>query len=254
MNTRHRLRGFTLIELLVVIGIIAILLSILLPALSRMRESAVKVQCASQLHQWGVALSGYAAFNRGYFPPNLYAGGGYHVSWISIEVREMLKNYLQELKATDVHGDITNPHMAYCPSQQWHPYVREAYNGGTFGATDLIGYFYLPHRDVWNIDYKPGTFTDGEEWVFKKKFGGKFKNAPIAMDMKQSYTNTWTGGLVGPGAGTPYSSHINRRTLQPTGGNYLFEDGSVEWYHNKEIDLGSVMPGSWEFWYRIPLR
>src|SRR5688572_26248294 len=64
-------RGFTLVELLVVVGIIALLISILMPALSRAREQAVRVLCASNLRQWGIGLAGYAAGHKNYFPDNL---------------------------------------------------------------------------------------------------------------------------------------------------------------------------------------
>jgi prepilin-type N-terminal cleavage/methylation domain-containing protein/prepilin-type processing-associated H-X9-DG protein len=63
-----RSQGFTLIELLVVIGIIGVLVAILLPALSRAREQAITLKCASNLRQVGTALFNYAAVNKGQLP------------------------------------------------------------------------------------------------------------------------------------------------------------------------------------------
>jgi prepilin-type processing-associated H-X9-DG protein len=64
----RKLSAFSLVELLVVIGIIAVLISMLMPALTRARQQALEVQCASQLRQVGNGLMGYASNNRGYYP------------------------------------------------------------------------------------------------------------------------------------------------------------------------------------------
>ena len=81
MNKREA--GFTLIELLVVISVIALLLSILMPSLGRVKEQAQAVVCRSNLKQWGLVFSLYASDNNSSFPQNIAGDGmtNYDAYW-----------------------------------------------------------------------------------------------------------------------------------------------------------------------------
>src|SRR5688572_30083970 len=164
------------------------------------------------------------------------------------------------------HAAVSNlAHTSYCPTQDWHRVFAETAANPVGYETELVGYFYMPHRstdDQGDVVYNPPGNPDGKGWVEKKKFGGKFKYAPIMSDMIQGFPG---GTYQWGGSGAPFPSHLDRNakwtTMNPAtgrpmppvyGANYLFEDGSVTWYHRDAMGVGATV-GSWECFYRIPL-
>ena len=79
--------GFSLLELLVVIGILAILLAMLLPTLSRAREAALRVDCMNNLRQLLTAEMGYVSENQGHltypnWAVNLESTNYWEIGWL----------------------------------------------------------------------------------------------------------------------------------------------------------------------------
>ena len=84
--------GFTLIELLVVIAIIALLMSILIPSLSRVKKKASDIICQSNLRQWGTIFSMYFNDNSGVYGEHIAGAGSdptVGIGWI----KDMLPYY-----------------------------------------------------------------------------------------------------------------------------------------------------------------
>jgi prepilin-type N-terminal cleavage/methylation domain-containing protein/prepilin-type processing-associated H-X9-DG protein len=132
-------RAFTLVELLVVIGIIALLISILLPALQKAREGARRAQCLSNLHQIGLGFQMYANANNGQVPLGCYAGV-YQGTWLSWEYFGPGQDHIYNLGFLYATGVCPNPKVFYCPSDTISNYgaAHEVYEPQAWTATPPI--------------------------------------------------------------------------------------------------------------------
>jgi len=114
---RRTSRGFTLVELLVVLGIIALLISILLQALTKARKAANVVKCASNLKQLAMATMLYANDYKGAMPPNVDIGGWGSsqptVAWQWYD-SDRIGRYLPVAATISTDGTIITP-VFVCP-------------------------------------------------------------------------------------------------------------------------------------------
>lgn len=110
-------RGFTLVELLVVVGVVALLLSVLLPTLSRSREAAGRTACLSNLRQLYQILAMYAGENRQFVPVGYREGVPEGIKQFNSMVysgtsrRAVLWGVMWEA------GWFASPSVLFCPSE-----------------------------------------------------------------------------------------------------------------------------------------
>src|ERR1051325_1816627 len=108
IKDRRGRQGFTLIELLVVIAIIALLASMLLPALSKAKGKAQQVYCLNNMKQLSTGTHLYTGDNAEWFPPIQASMGSFETSW-----RSYIFRYVGE-----------NPNVYDCPVEKWEVYAK----------------------------------------------------------------------------------------------------------------------------------
>jgi prepilin-type N-terminal cleavage/methylation domain-containing protein/prepilin-type processing-associated H-X9-DG protein len=151
-NRRTRTsHAFTLVELLVVIGIIALLISILLPSLSRAREEGNRIKCLSNMRQLAQAFIMYANSHQKDTLPRPAGGGATTEDWIYWETTRDIN---ESRIAPFISGSKFNVEVLRCPSDNWAE------------RTNDYKYSYCVN---FNICKLPGTPANAAEALFRGK-------------------------------------------------------------------------------------
>ncbi|MCW3060691.1 MAG: hypothetical protein JWQ02_2512 [Capsulimonas sp.] len=247
-------RGFTLVELLVVIGIIALLISILLPALNKAKEASRVAACLSNLRQLGAVHATYIADNKGYIvpcdigdwitPPHPTNGFYTLESWCTILVTNKYLPYPQAVSS----APPSESNALFCPSalQEFKAFISidsglpntRTHAEGAKGVLHESKYF-EPGRLVYSwygINGTSGSFpvVPCRRWPSDNTTPNNpdpnKRPKPIAKitDVRKSSEVVFLFDGVGINVQSTNANRLNARHNRQTATNILFFDGHAE--------------------------